>query len=226
MNAPLPPELRARVLDAVARQPAPSRRLTILRSVLLLVLGFGALTATFISYGVRFHERPHAYVFALALVWLPLAFAVTWGGVGRGRSMLGRPTPWLAAVVVGTPLALLATWAVVAVGWPSVWTDASGWPDHMVCNRGTMLLSIGPFLALTAIRRRTDTVNPWLTGAAIGTVAGVWAAIVLHFICGHTRPVHMLLGHFLPIVLLALIGTVFAGPVLGIRLHRSGVPLR
>ena len=118
MSAPsptpaLPPELRERVLAAVAREPAPSRAVGARRRARALVIGFGSLLASLAYLGVRPHGRPHGYVAALVLAWLPIAAVATWAGVGRGRSMLGRPAGWLVAVVALTPVALLAGWAAL-----------------------------------------------------------------------------------------------------------------
>ncbi len=222
MSAPppmpaLPPELRDRVLAAVQREPVPSRAVGARRRVRAVVIGFGSLLASLAYLGVRPHGRPHGYVAALVLAWLPIAAVATWAGVGRGRSMLGRPAGWLAAVVALTPVALLSVWAGIAVAWPSTLHDASGVRQHVVCDVATLLFSIGPLLAFSVLRRGTDPVTPALTGAAIGTAAAAWGAIALHLVCGFTAPMHIVLGHLAPVVLVALAGAALTSRRVAIR---------
>lgn len=222
MSAPsptpaLPPELRERVLAAVAREPAPSRAVGARRRARALVIGFGSLLASLAYLGVRPHGRPHGYVAALVLAWLPIAAVATWAGVGRGRSMLGRPAGWLVAVVALTPVALLAGWAAIALGWPATLHDASGPRQHLICDVVTLAFSIGPLLAFGTLRRGTDPVTPRLTGAAIGTAAAAWGAIALHLVCGFTAPRHIVLGHVLPVVFVALVGAALTSRRVAIR---------
>jgi hypothetical protein len=214
---PLPAELRARVLEAVACEPVPTRAVGRLRQIRTLVLGFGFLLGLLALAGPRNAGRPPGYVVAMLLAWLPVASLATWAGVARGRSMLGRSAMIRAAVVVLTPLALLVTWAVVAMIWPSTLHDSSGPKQHVICDAATFVLSLGPLLAFAAIRRGSDPVTPRLTGAAIATVAAAWSAIVLNLLCAFTAPIHILLGHVAPVVLLALIGTVLTARTVAVR---------
>jgi hypothetical protein len=216
-SPPLPPELRDRILTAVDREPVPTRAQRTRGAVLALVIGFGLLLSSLASHGITRHGRPVGYMVALAAAWLPIAAVATWAGVSRGRSMLGRPLSWLYAVVALTPVALMAAWAVVALFWPSTLFDASGPKQHLVCDTATIVLSLGPLLALGRVRRGTDPVTPRWTGAAIGTAAAAWAAIVLHLFCGFTRPFHILVGHVLPVVLVAWVGSVLTARTVAIR---------
>jgi hypothetical protein len=217
---PLPPEVRDRVLAAIEREPAPSRAVGARRRLRAVAVGFGSLLASLVYLGVRPHGRPAGYIVAVVLAWLPIAAVATWAGVGRGRSMLGRPAGWLVAVVALTPVALLAGWAGSAMGWPSTLHDASGAREHLVCDVVTLAFSIGPLLAFGTLRRGTDPVTPRLTGAAIGTAAAAWGAIAMHLVCGFTRPVHILLGHVAPVVFVALIGAVLTSRRVAIRDRR------
>jgi hypothetical protein len=214
---PLPPELRGRILAAVEREPVPTRAAGARRRAIALTVGFGSLLGSLICLGVRSHGRPSGYMLALFLAWLPIAGVATWAGVSRGRSMLGRPAGWLVAVIALTPVALLAAWAGVASAWPSTLHDASGLHQHIVCDVATLAFSVGPLLAFGAVRRRSDPVTPRLTGAAIGTAAAAWAAIALHLVCGFTAPVHMLLGHVLPVAVVAFVGAVLTSRRVAVR---------
>jgi hypothetical protein len=205
---PLPPELRDRVLAAVQRDPVPARAVGARRRARSVAIGFGSLLASLAFLGIRPLGRPHGYIAALVLAWVPIAAAATWAGVSRGRSMLGRPAGWLVGVVALTPVALLAVWAAVAMAWPSTLHDASDARRHLICDVVTIAFSIGPLLAFSALRRRTDPVTPRLTGAAIATAAAAWGAIAMHLVCGFTAPVHILLGHVAPVVFAAFVGAL------------------
>jgi hypothetical protein len=218
VSAPtLPPELRDRILAAVEREPVPTRTAGIRRSVIAVGIGFGSLLASLVCLGVQPHGRPSGYILALFLAWVPIAAVATWAGVSRGRSMLGRPAGWLVAVIVLTPVALMAAWFGIALGWPTILHDASGVHQHVVCDIATLAFSVGPLLAFGAVRRRSDPVAPHLTGAAIGTAAAAWAALALHLVCGFTAPLHILLGHILPIALVALVGAVLTAQRVAVR---------
>jgi hypothetical protein len=214
---PLPPELRDRVLAVVEREPVPTRAAGARRRVRALVLGFGSMLATLAVLGVRPHGRPRGYLTALGLAWLSIAAAATWAGVAQGRSMLGRPARWLVAVVMLTPIALMATCAAVAVCFPSLLQDASGPKQHLVCDVATLSSSVGPLLAFIALRRGTDPVTPRLTAAAIGTAAAAWAAIALHLVCGFTAPVHIAVGHLAPVFVVAVASAILFGHRVGVR---------
>jgi hypothetical protein len=215
--SPLPPELRERVLAAVEREPVAPRAVGARRRVRAVAIGFGSLLASLALLGIRPQGRPHGYIAVLTLAWLPIASLATWAGVSRGRSMLGRPAGWLVAVVALTPVALLGAWAATAMAWPSTLHDASGVREQAICDVVTLAFSIGPLLAFTALRRSTDPVTPRLTGAAIGTAAAAWGAIALHLVCGFTAPVHILLGHVAPVVVVALAGALLTARKVAVR---------
>jgi hypothetical protein len=203
----LSPELRSRILDAVRDQPVPARAEGTRRTAATLALGFVAMGAILLAISTPdLRGRPLAYVDLLVLVWTPVTLAATWAGVGRGGSMLGRSPRWLLATAVLTPVVLLLSWIPVTIYWPETLVDSSEGLHHLRCVAVTMGLALGPFLAFARVRRGSDPVSPWLTGAAIGTAAAAWGALVLPLICGFTSPVHMLVGHLLPVLLIAAVG--------------------
>jgi hypothetical protein len=208
-STPLPapsPELRARVLAAVALEPVESRVAGERRRSRSLAIGFGSTVAVLaLIGGPHARGRPVAFVALLVGTWLGIAVLATWGGVARGRSMLGRPVSWRLAVALATPLALWASWAAVAVGWPETLADPSGPVDHAICNGLTLAFALGPMIAFGRIRRATDPVSPRVSAAAIGAAAAAWGAVVQVAVCGHTSPRHMLAGHVLPVVLVTVL---------------------
>jgi|HubBroStandDraft_2_1064218.scaffolds.fasta_scaffold08787_3 hypothetical protein len=223
MSAPdsppeLPPHLRARILEAVRSEPVVPRAEGTRRSALTMALGFVAMTVILLAISMpNLRGRPLAYVEVLVLVWTPIALAATWAGVGRGRSMLGRSRRWLVATAVLTPVVLLVSWIPVTTYWPETLVDTSKTFHHVRCIAATMGLALGPFVAFTLVRRGSDPVSPLLTGAGIGTAAAAWGALMLPLICGFTSPVHMLVGHFLPILLVAAAGAALGGRLVAVR---------
>jgi hypothetical protein len=220
----LSPEVRARVLAAVALEPTPARGASWWikwEGRLALACGFTVLAAVWYRLGVHPGTRPPAYIATLVAAWLLVAIAATWAGVARGGSMLGRPLGWRAAAVALTPLAMLALWWPIAQSWPTTLENDSGLFELEQCLVGTGLLGIGPLLAFLFMTRGTEPVRPWLSGAALGVAAGGWGAVALVIICRHASASHMIIGHVLPVALMALIGAALGARALAIRADRG-----
>jgi hypothetical protein len=219
VSASLPsPDLRARVIAAAGREPVRTRAAGARRRVAALALGFASVGAIAAALGGPATKgRPVAYVVTLAVAWLVVAAAATWVGVARGRSMLGRSAAWRFVVVALTPVALLATWLPVALGWPQTLSDASGIQQHAICNAVTILFATGPLVAFALVRRGDDPVRPRLTGAAIGAAAGAWGAVALVLFCEFTGPLHILVGHAMPVLLIAVLGVLIGDRVVAVR---------
>jgi hypothetical protein len=211
-------DLRARVLDAVARKPAYARAAGARRSAASLALAFAFVSAGAAILASRPGSGPpSAYVFTLFASWAALACASTWAGVSRGRSMLGRPAVWRVCVVVVTPAALLATWLVVAFSWPQTMHGASGPENHVVCIGMTLLFAAAPLVAFAALARGSEPVTPRLAGAALGVACGAWGAAAHVLVCRVTAAEHMVLGHVLPVLFLVAIGAFIGDRVLAVR---------
>jgi len=211
-------DLRARVLDAIARKPAYARPSGARRRAASLALAFAFVSAGAAILASRPGSGPPpAYVFTLFASWAALACASTWAGVGRGRSMLGRPAVWRVWVVVVTPAALLATWLLVAFAWPQTLRGASGPENHVVCIGMTLLFAAAPLVAFAALASGSEPVTPRLAGAALGAACGAWGAAAHVLVCRVTDAEHMLVGHILPVILLVAIGTFVGDRVLAVR---------
>jgi negative regulator of sigma F NrsF-like protein len=227
--APLPTaQLRARVLDAARRERVAASGEGARRRVAVLLRGFGVAAAIAVAAGIHGSEaktpRPLGCILSLELLWLSLAVAATWAGVDRGRSMLGRPRAWRVAVAALTPAAMLAAWLPVAFAWPQTLVDTSGLRVHLICIGMTMALAAGPLIAFARLRRASDPVSPRLTGAALGAAAGAWGDAAHLPICGYTAPAHIVIGHILPVVLLALVGVVVGDRVVALRAEDARSP--
>jgi len=202
-------DLKSRIVAAVRAEPAPTRRATLLRNALLLAAGGAVALAIFVLRGgVRVYDRPTLLVVATSSGWFIAAAVAMRMAFARGRSMLGRPTAWLVALVVGAPFLLLA-WKV-AVTAPCGAPMMVWWDDKPGYRCFAMDLGIGFVMlaALTAARRRSDPLRPGITGAALGMAAGIAAGSLVDLWCPVAHVQHLLLGHILPLVVLAALGAL------------------
>jgi len=195
-------ELRARVLALTVREPSPtraqlSRQRLVLMSVVMLVP-----VLVFIAWGgIRIGPRPEGLVLQTALGSALLATVLGIVGVGRGRSMLGRPRSWLLTQVLLTPVLLLGWRILTSSRYPNMMTEWVGRPG-LRCFLLTMLLAPAPLLAVLWLRRGSDPVHPRLTAAACGAAVGGGAWVLVDLWCPVAYVPHLLLGHVLPLLLL------------------------
>lgn len=203
-------ELRARVLEAVRREPSPARGTTRRRIALAVAAGFAPLVAIFCGLGGVDHgERPVGQIALTAAGGVLLSVAATWGTLTRGQSMLGRPLAWLIVVMLVTPVLLFGLYLLGTVIFPVVPTPCDG-AHHAACLALGTLMGLGPLTAFAIARRATNPVHPALTGAALGAAAGAWGGFAIATHCAHVASEHMLLGHTLPVVVVALLGALVA----------------
>ena len=106
-------ELRAQILARAAREPAPTRAQFVARQRVVVGLALGISLLVFLAWGgLRPDPRPAKLVLETVAGSSALAIGIAIVALGRGRSMVGRPRPWLALVVTFTPIALFA-WRVL-----------------------------------------------------------------------------------------------------------------
>jgi len=231
--------LKLRLLDAVSRQPVPTRSarlmpaaaVTALAAGAMLVayaatLGWGALwagggvadaaravssgMALVLQLGTATTGRPAASGAWIVAGTVAFAIAGTLLALPSRRSMLSPPRRQLLAVAIGLPL-VVGAWLLL---WGITYVDPyqrDGWR----CITLTVATAPWPFLALYHASRRLDPRHPQLTGAALGSAAGVWGAVMTEIWCPLSVGDHVLVGHVLPLVLLVGVG---AG--VGCRLFR------
>jgi len=202
----LPPELR----DAIARRPARSRASRRLALLGAIAIALGAMAAALYAFGGPSHAfgRPD-----FASRWIlggviALAAAATLLSLPR-RSMLPPPAWKLATVAVAVP-AVVGLWLV---GWHAQYVDPF-WRAGAKCFALTMLSAPGPLLVLFLAGPRLAPMSPRLSGAALGAASGAWAAVVVELWCPLALPQHVLFGHVVPLVTLALLGALLGGRLL------------
>ena len=224
-------ELRARVLAAAAAEPAPTRaavrRRNLFMGLVAAASGIGAFVifAALMSEGDLLRlggelapqqhlERPVTLVLATASGALGVAATAVWLALRRGRSMLGRSRRQLLCGAILIPISLLA-WKIgcsIAFGAAMV-----AWPERPGerCLALSLLVAAGPLLSFIAIRRSAPA-QPALNGAIMGFAAGACAWLAVDLWCPVAFVPHLLLGHVLPIGVLAaggaLLGRAFLAP--------------
>jgi hypothetical protein len=200
-------ELKARILEAARREPSPTRqdvsRQTTLIVAAAVVVDLGLF---FLFGGVHLGIRPPLFVVATQAGSCAIALLALWGAFGRGRSMLGRPAPWLMWIAVATPIVLLA-WVL---SWSALYRDAAlAIPGRIGfrCLAFSLALAAWPLALILRARRERNPVAPAATGAARGAAVGALAWVLVSLWCPLVNVSHLAIGHFLPLVVLALLGS-------------------
>jgi hypothetical protein len=199
--------LRRRVLAAVRTEPAPTRQRMHRHAWWLIAVGSTVAGAIFVQLGgLRQYDRPTMLVVASSLGWSVIASAAVWIGVRRGGSTLGRSTASLLRLIVAAPLVLLA-WKV-GVTVPFGPQMLAPWPERpgFRCLWLSLAMAVPLLVTFVAVRRRSDPVHPGLAGAALGVAAGVAAGTLVDLWCPVAFVPHVLLGHILPILVVAALG--------------------
>jgi hypothetical protein len=223
MSAPLPPpDLRARVLAAARSEPARSRSAGIRRRALAIALGFAAAVA----FGAlvarpKLGGRPAGYVALVGAAWIAVALVASWGALARGRSMLGRPIAQRIGIALVTPVALSAVALIGNWLWPQTVEVHAGFVKDALCGAFTMIFAAGPLVAFLAVFRGSDPLAPGMGGAALGAAAGAWGAFGIELFCNCPYPGHVLIGHVLPVLLLALVGAAIGDRTLRVVAERA-----
>ncbi len=225
-------ELRARVLAAVAAEASPTRAAVTRRNILISLVAAASAIGAFVIFAVLTSEgqllrlggevarsqrveRSVWLVVTTAGGALGVAAAAVWLALGRGRSMLGRSRRWLLYGGVLIPISLLA-WKVscsVAFGDAMVaWPERSG----LRCLALSLLVAMGPLVSFLAMRRSAP-VQPALNGAAMGLAAGACAWVAVDLWCPVAYVPHVVLGHVLPLGVLAGAGALLGQAFLSLR---------
>jgi len=210
-------------LDA---DPAPTRQRIRVQNLILFVVVACILAEIFRWWGgVRPQGRPLSLVVETAIGAACIAAVATWTLAGRGRSMTGRTTTFLGIAGFATPLALFV-WKIF---WSAQFQGMMGvgpmGPDGLPrfgwkCLRLSLALGLFPLLAMALVRRNSDPNNPRLTGATLGVAAGACAWVFTDLWCPVGNVSHLLVGHVLPITLLAALGAALGHLLIGVRAPR------
>jgi len=218
MKMDLPPDLRARILSAAQARPAPARAAVERATLATLGGGLAAMALVFLAFGgADMTTRPPAFLAMTFGGWVAIAAVATWLGVARGGKMLGRNAAVLVVAALVTGPCLIAWMLVGTTMWPGTLGYDVPLRGHLVCLGFVTTMAVGPFLALAAVRRKSDPVHPQATGLALGAVAGAWAGVMGDLHCPVSDVVHVGVGHVLPVLVFAALGALLGRRVFGVR---------
>jgi hypothetical protein len=199
--------VKHRVLAAVRAEPAPTRSDALRRNMAWLASGvLVALAIFFRAGGVRPFDRPLLLILATSLGWFVAACVSLQLAFVRGRSMLGRPSAWLLALIVGAPFLLLAWKVGVTRPFGPAMSVEWHWRQGWRCCALNVGIGLALLVVFLAARRRTDPLRPGIVGAALGMAAGLCAGTLIDLWCPVAHLQHLLIGHILPLIVLAAIG--------------------
>jgi hypothetical protein len=216
----LPDSLRAQVLADVKRARSPDLSATRRTNAVAVALGVATALAMIGLLGMSLGGRPLVFVVLSAVGWAAIAAVATMFSGSRGRFMLGPPRRVLALVALAASPAIFGWVMSCTVGWPELREPAGTWEQHVACLLATLLLSLGPVIALVFVRRGTDPVHPRATGAAIGAAAGAWGGVLIDMHCPLVHPLHVAVAHVMPVLLYAAVGMLLGARLLGVRRER------
>ena len=211
----LSPDLKQRVLGSLVDVPAPTRTQVLRARAWLFGCGVvGALAIFFLEGGVRLTSRPPSLVALTSVGTAAIVGSGMWLVFTRGRSVLGRPVPWLLATAVVSSLAFIA-WRY---GVSLLYAHTDSWPERPGFRCLGLSIATGalPLLGALLSWRRVVPVSPVATGAAFGAGAGLGSALLVDLWCPVSYLPHLLLGHLLPIGVLALLGGILGSRLLRI----------
>ena len=215
----LSPELRARIFEAVRKEPAPTRSAAERQTLIVLVAAV-SIAATLFAWlgGVHIGARPIPFVCGTTIGWSIVAAAASWIAFARGGSMLGRAHGRLLTVAVVTPVLLFAWMIAWNLTYPETFDGIPG-RIGLRCLSFTLAMAAWPLVALAYIRRERDPLHPGTAGAARGVAAGALAGIVVDLWCPCTDPWHVLRGHIMPMFVLMAIGAISGRLMAGVRVR-------
>lgn len=211
-------DLRARVLEAAARTPSPTRAAHRRRILAMAAIGGVATLAFFVAMGGMSRGTRSVEMIAFTVGFGLLAAAImTRLSSGQRGSMLGRPRPvLLAALVVTAPVLAIVT-AGAAMAWPQPAHEHVEGGTHLACGVISVLQGALPLLALLLPKRGTDPLHPAITGAALGMTAGAWTMVMASLRCVHAAAMHGIVAHVVPTLVLTALGAVLGWVLLRVR---------
>jgi Negative regulator of sigma F len=205
-----------RIKDAIRRRPSPTRRQVSAPQAAFLILGCLPPLGCFIAVGGPFLGPREPSLLVGTVLGETFISAVTFSiAAGRGGQMIGRSASQLLATAIVGPLAFIC-WKLVC----SAWFHVAPWPAvGYRCFALTLLFACPPLVAVVVVRRGLDPLHPASLGAALGVATGLCAGVLVDLWCPSGEITHLLLGHLLPIALLALAGALVGKRVLAMRVR-------
>jgi len=204
----LPDALRARLLAEIATEKVPTRAQVRGRRVVAGLACFAALLPLVMGLRGDFHQLPLLYALGTVVCASAGAGALLAFGLSRGPAMMGPRFGVLLGALLLVPSALVAFLLLIATPGQASAVIATDRAVRaiLVCDAIAIAVALPPLFAALAYRRVFSATSPALVGALLGAAAGLLAHVGVHLHCAATDRAHLMLGHFLPAVPLALIG--------------------
>jgi hypothetical protein len=201
-----PPSALPELETSPTRNRRRNRRLAVLTGSVSWLLTHLAV------YGIRtdYHELPALYRAAQILLPFLVAIASLFTALSYGKRGLGLRIGLISGLAVLGPL----SFCLIAFGAPAPYAAAPGAASLLgilVCFDITVAWAAVPLLgAAFALPGAFASGVRWrsaLVGAAVGLFAG--ATMNLH--CPNVAPLHVLLGHGLPVIVATIVGALLLG---------------
>jgi negative regulator of sigma F NrsF-like protein len=188
------------------KEPSLDRAQTRRRRWIALGLSSTWLTTHLVVYGVR-QDLSHLSPFYVAVqVGLPLAFAVASLCVALSPGKLGLGVSLLGTAALGL-IAPLSFWlSALAMPAPGGLVRDASLLSALVCLDITLLWAALPLVAAAvSLRRAFPGAAAWRS-ALVGGAAGLFSGATMNLHCANVDPLHMMLGHGVPVIVGALVG--------------------
>lgn len=219
-----PDELSRHIRAAVQAQKASTLRSNVRAAAAIIIAGLttaavvGAASA--FVYGrqaaglLAGWESPSAMAF-IAMALLVLLLASTFMALWRGRSGLGASTALLTAAGV----AIAPLYALLTLNNPA--RDIVETVNSVrISTYGVRCLVIASIVGvivlgcLASAMRAAAPAGTRIRSMALGSAAGAWAGLALFVFCPSGEPLHLIVGHVLPVAALTALGAVALPPLL------------
>jgi len=163
-------------------------------------------------YGVRIdiHELPELYVVVQVALPFMLAAASLSVAMSSGKLGLGSRIGLVTRLSILGPLAF----CLIAIGAPSPYVPAPGAASllgSLVCFDITVAWTAVPLAcAALALSGAFASGARWRS-ALLGAAVGLFAAATMNLHCSNVAPLHVVLGHGLPVIVATVLGAIALG---------------
>jgi hypothetical protein len=218
MSLPLDGGLKDRVMSAVRRTPSAVRADAQSDARTVLHRSVGLSVGLFLAFdGIR-HAigRPPWFTFTSVAVWAAVAALAARGAWRWSGSFVADSGMQLLTIAFATPALLVAVSLALSRLSPEL--AAAGPPRApLPCFALGFVAGLYPLVGTCLSKRASDPLHPMASGAALGAASGAASGVLVDLWCPLSDAAHVLPGHVLPVVALAMLGAVLGHHVLAMR---------
>ncbi|HYQ44415.1 MAG TPA: NrsF family protein [Polyangiaceae bacterium] len=196
-------------LGVPALGASPARELVRKRRLAALTGSAAWLLTHLAVYGVRsdFHGLPVPYVAAQILLPFVVAVASLFAALSYGKLGLGLRIGLLSGLAILGPLAF----CLVAFGAPVPYPAGSGAASALgilVCFDITVAWTAVPLLCAVLVLPGAFATGVRWRSALVGAAIGLFAGATMNLHCPNVAPLHVLMGHGLPVLVATVLGAL------------------